>query len=58
MKALAEIKMVKEIRAAKSDAASDKMDADYKVANEKCESLAGDAKSQCVSAAKMKFGKN
>ena len=58
VKALADIKMIKEIRAAKSDAASDKMDADYKVAAEKCESLAGDAKSQCVSAAKMKYGKN
>ena len=57
VKALADIKLVKEIRAAKTDATADKMNADYKVAAEKCESLAGDAKTQCVAAAKMKFGK-
>jgi len=57
VKALADIKLVKEVRAAKTDAATDKMNADYKVANEKCDALAGDAKSQCVAAAKMKFGK-
>lgn len=57
-KALADAKMGKEIGEAKSDAAADKSDADYKVAIEKCESLAGDAKSNCISAARVKFGKN
>jgi hypothetical protein len=33
-------------------------DADYKVAIEKCDALAGDAKASCVAAAKAKFGKS
>ena len=33
-------------------------DADYKVPIEKCDALAGDAKSSCVAAAKAKFGKS
>jgi len=57
VKALADIKLVKEIRAAKTDASTDKMNADYKVATEKCDAMAGDAKTQCMAAAKMKFGK-
>lgn len=57
-KALADAKMGKEIGEAKKDAASDKLDADYKVALEKCDALAGDAKSGCVAGAKQKFGKN
>ena len=39
------------------DAAEDKRDADYKVAAEKCDSLAGAAKDACVRDAKAKFGK-
>ncbi len=57
-KALADAKMGKEIREAKKDAAADKIDADYKVAIEKCDALAGDAKNSCVAAAKTKFGKS
>ena len=53
----ADAKLGKEIGAAKKDAAADKLDADYKVAIEKCDALAGDAKSSCVAAAKAKFGK-
>ena len=56
-KALANAKMVKKVGDAKTDAADDKRDADYKVANEKCDSLAGDAKSACISAAKQRFNK-
>ena len=56
-KALADAKMGKEIGEAKKDAAAEKMDADYKVAIEKCDALAGDAKASCVAAAKSKFGK-
>lgn len=58
IKALADAKMGKEIGEAKKDAAADKLDADYKVAIEKCDALAGDAKSGCVAAAKTKFGKD
>ncbi len=57
VKALADAKMGKEIGEAKKDAAADKRDADYSVAVEKCDALAGDAKASCVAAAKAKFGK-
>ena len=56
-KALADAKMGKQIGEAKKDAAEDKRDADYKVAVEKCDALAGDAKASCIAAAKAKFGK-
>jgi len=55
--ALADAKMGKEIGAAKVEASEDKRDADYKVAAEKCDALAGDAKASCVSSAKAQFGK-
>ena len=57
IKALADAKMNKQIGEAKKDDMQAKKDADYKVAIEKCDALAGDAKSGCVSAAKAKFGK-
>ena len=57
IKALSDAKMNKEIGEAKKDDMQAKKDADYKVAIEKCDALAGDAKSSCVSAAKAKFGK-
>jgi hypothetical protein len=57
-KALADAKMGKQIGEAKKEASEEKRDADYKVAVEKCESLAGDAKASCITAAKTKFGKN
>jgi hypothetical protein len=58
VKALADAKLGKEIGAAKKDAAADKRDADYNVAAEKCDAMAGDAKANCIAAAKAKFGKN
>ena len=58
VKALADAKMGKQITEAKTDAAQDKRDADYKVAAEKCDAMTGDAKSSCVAAAKAKFGKS
>ena len=58
VKALADAKMGKEIRDARQDAATEKLDADYKVTIEKCAALAGDAKTNCVAAAKARFGKN
>jgi hypothetical protein len=57
VKALADAKMGKQIGEAKKDAAEDKRNADYKVAVEKCDALAGDAKASCVASAKASFGK-
>jgi hypothetical protein len=42
---------------ARKDAAADKRDADYKVATEKCDALAGSAKDGCVRDAKARYGK-
>jgi len=58
VKALADAKLVKVVGEAKVDAATDKRDADYKVAIEKCDAMAGDAKAACINAAKAKFGKS
>ncbi len=55
--ALADAKMGKQIGEARKDAAAEKRDAEFKVAIEKCDAAGGDAKSQCVAAAKTKFGK-
>lgn len=57
-RALADAKMGKQIGEAKKEARDDKRDADYKVALEKCDAMAGDAKDSCIAAAKVKFGKN
>ena len=57
-KALADAKLDKKVGEAQSEAADDKRDAAYKVAAEKCDALAGDAKASCVSAAKLKHGKS
>jgi hypothetical protein len=57
VKALADAKMGKQIGEARKDAAVDKRDADYKVAIEKCDAMAGDAKSSCVANAKTTYGK-
>jgi membrane-associated HD superfamily phosphohydrolase len=56
-KALADAKLNKEVGNASQDAVSDKMDADYKLAVEKCDGLSGDAKSACVNKAKAHFSK-
>ena len=58
IKALADAKMAKDTGEVRKDANADKTNADYKVAIEKCDALAGDAKTSCVAAAKTKFGKN
>ena len=57
-KALTDARLGERVGKARKDAAQDKNDADYKVAAEKCEGLAGDAKASCVSAAKARFNKN
>ena len=43
---------------AQREATSDKRDADYKVAVEKCDALSGAAKDTCVQDAKMRYGKS
>ncbi|MGZ5157917.1 MAG: hypothetical protein ACXWJA_16035 [Caldimonas sp.] len=57
IKAKADAKATKTGTEARMDANKDKREADYKVAAEKCDALAGDAKSACVASAKAKFGK-
>jgi len=56
VRALADAKMGKEVGEARKDASDEKREADYKVALERCDSRAGDAKTSCVSAAKSRFG--
>ena len=58
VRSLADAKLGKQINEAKGDAAQSKTDADYKLAAEKCESLTGDAKTGCMTAAKSRFGKS
>lgn len=57
VKAVADAKMGREIGEARKDAATDKRDADYQVAAQKCDAMTGDAKASCMTAAKAKFGK-
>lgn len=57
VKALADAKMGRQITEAKTDAGQAKRDADYQVAAEKCDAMAGDAKASCLNAAKVRFGK-
>ncbi len=57
-KALVDAKMAKDVAETRKDGAQDKRDADYKVAVEKCDAMAGDAKTSCVASAKAKFGKS
>ena len=47
----------KKVIEARNDARNDKIDAEYKVAKEKCDALAGAGKDSCISDAKAKFGK-
>lgn len=47
----------KKVTEARADARDDKTDADYKVAIEKCDALAGAGKDACVTSAKAQYGK-
>ena len=58
VKALADARTTEKVGEAKQDAAEDKRDADYKVAAQKCDALAGNAKDSCIAAAKAQFGKS
>jgi hypothetical protein len=57
-KALADVKLGKEVGDARTDAANDGRDADYKVAIQRCDSFAGSTKTDCINAAKVKFDKS
>lgn len=56
-KALADLSLSKKVGEAVSEAKDDKRDANYKVAAEKCDALAGAAKDSCMMEAKQKYGK-
>lgn len=47
-----------EIRDARQDGAADKRNAEYKVAVEKCDALAGNTKDVCMDNAKARYGKS
>jgi hypothetical protein len=55
---LADAKADKKVVQARVDARDSKVDAEYNVAKERCDALAGDAKSACVTDAKARFGKS
>lgn len=56
-KAKADAKATQKTAVARKDAADDKRDADYKVAMEKCDAFAGNAKDNCQKSAKASYGK-
>jgi hypothetical protein len=55
--AQADAKADKKAMEARNDARDDKRTAEYKVALEKCDAVAGAAKDNCVSTAKLQYGK-
>ena len=57
-KTKADIKVAKTTGQARQDASAEKLDADYKVAIEKCDALAGETKSACIAQSKARFGKS
>lgn len=58
VKSKEDAKLYKKVKSATKESIEDRMNADYKVAIEKCDALAGDAKTQCVNNAKTSFKKN
>lgn len=54
----AHIKADEKTVAARKDAATDKRDADFSVAKEKCDVYSGDAKDLCMNEAKAQYGKS
>lgn len=56
-KGIADAKMADKVSEARHDAMKDTNNAAYKAAAERCDALAGDAKSQCVASAKAQYGK-
>ncbi|MDP4299006.1 hypothetical protein [Leptothrix discophora] len=56
-KALADARMVKAVGEAREDSAQEVGAASYKLALEKCDALAGEAKETCITAARQRHGK-
>lgn len=54
-KAKSELKMAKKISSAQDTASAEHMKADYLLAKEKCELLAGEAKGVCIASAKARY---
>lgn len=54
-KSKADLKAQKKVADAQEDAIVAKMDADYKVAKEKCDAMSGDQKDVCVASAKARY---
>jgi len=57
-KAKVDAKSNQKVTEVRKDAKEDKRDADYAAAKERCDALAGDAKTRCVNEAKARFGKS
>lgn len=57
VKALAAARMVQAVGEARSDSAKEVGEADFKLATEKCDGMAGDAKADCMAQARSRFGK-
>jgi hypothetical protein len=55
VKATQEAKALLKSKVAMADAREDTMDAQYKVAKEKCEALSGDARESCIKEAKVRY---
>lgn len=55
-KSKANVKMTSEVTEATGDAISTTLKADYKVAQERCDALSGNAKDACMASAKARFG--
>jgi hypothetical protein len=58
VKAMVNAKMAVKINETRKEGAEEKLSADYKVALEKCDILAGATKAGCVADAKARFGKS
>jgi hypothetical protein len=57
-KAKTDAKANQKVTEVRKDATDDKRDANYAAAKERCDALAGDAKTQCINDAKARFGKS
>lgn len=57
-RAKADAKAARKTGEARHDAMEDRRQAEYKVAAERCDAMSGAAKSQCVDAAKQRYGQN
>ena len=57
-KAKADAKANAKVSEARKDASENTRDANFEVAKQRCDALAGDAKTRCIDEAKARFGKS